>query len=76
MNPIDTKKLALALVGADFSLVQKIMSNISEQTAVELDKEVSRVSASEARDIEEAREEIVQVLRQMNKKDEVSNADR
>lgn len=69
LSTVETRKLALALVGADFSHVQKIMSNVSEGAAVELDEEASRVSASENKDIEEAREEIVQVLRQMNERD-------
>ena len=86
LSRVDERKLALALVGADYSLVQKIMSNISERataiigglkpTLLRLDRarrgpdeEVSCVSAGGNKDVEEAREEIVHVLREMNERD-------
>jgi hypothetical protein len=96
LSRVDERKLALALVGADYSLVQKIMSNISERATAIIgglkptllpDEEVSCVSAggpfdsaqgrpergSESKggnkDVEEAREEIVHVLREMNERD-------
>ena len=69
LRGVDTKKLALALVKADYTLVQKIASNISEQAAAALDEEVSCLSAPKKKDVEEAREEIVQVLREMNERD-------
>ena len=76
LRGVDTKKLALALVKADYTLVQKIASNISERAAAALDEEVSCLSAPKKKDVEEAREEIVQVLREMNERDQVSNVDR
>jgi len=69
LRGVDTKKLALALVKADYTLVQKIASNISERAAAALDEEVSCLSAPKKKDVEEAREEIVQVLREMNERD-------
>ncbi|HUS71993.1 MAG TPA: FliG C-terminal domain-containing protein [Sedimentisphaerales bacterium] len=77
LSRVDERKLALALVGADYSLVQKIMSNISERATAIIcglkptlpDEEVSCVSAGGNKDVEEAREEIVHVLREMNERD-------
>ena len=59
LSRVDERKLALALVGADYSLVEKIMSNISEQAT----------AAGGNKDVEEAREEIVRIFREMNERD-------
>ncbi len=72
LRRIDVKKLALALVKADNQLIQKIKSNISEPMAVVLNEQALLVSAYEKEDIEQAREEIVQVLREMNEKSELA----
>ncbi len=72
LRGIDARELALALVGADDSVVQKIKSNISERAAAALDEEVSLVSVAKEKDVEEAREGIVQVLREMNEKGELA----
>ena len=72
LRGIDARKLALALVKADDGVVQKIKSNISEQAAAALDEEVSLVSVAKEKDVEEAREGIVQVLREVNEKGELA----
>ena len=72
LRRIDVKKLALALVKADNKLVQKIKSNISGPMAAVLNEQALLVSAYERGDIEQAREEIVQVLRDMNEKSELA----
>jgi len=72
LRRIDVKKLALALVKADNKLVQKIKSNISEPMAVVLNEQALLVSAYGKEDIEQAREKIVQVLREMNEKGELA----
>jgi flagellar motor switch protein FliG len=72
LRRIDVKKLALALVRADNKLVQKIKYNISEPMAVVLNEQALLVSAYGKEDIEQAREEIVQVLREMNEKGELA----
>ena len=66
---IDAGKLALALVGADNALIQKIKSNISERAAAAVDEETSLMSTPMREDIKKARDEIVQVLRKANSKD-------
>jgi len=68
----DSKKLALALVKADEAIVGKIKSNISERAAATLDEETSLMSAPKQKDVEEAREEIVKALREMNEKGELA----
>ena len=72
MKRIDIKKLALALVKADDQLVQKIQSNITESMAAELNEQMLLVSMYEREDIEQAKEEIVEVLREMNEKGELA----
>jgi flagellar motor switch protein FliG len=72
LRRIDVKKLALALVKADNQLIQKIKSNISGPMAVVLNEQMLLVSACEREDIEQAREEIADILRGMNEKDELA----
>jgi len=64
LKGIDAKKLALALVEADYALVQKITSNISEPVAAALHEQSSHLSDSGKGDVEKAREEIVRLLRE------------
>ena len=64
LRGVNAKKLALALVEADYRLVQKITSNISERAAAALNEQASHLSTARKKDVEEAREEIVRVLRE------------
>ena len=64
LKGVDAKKLALALVEADYALVQKITSNISEPAAAALNEQASYLSDVEKGDVEEAREEIARILRE------------
>lgn len=72
LRGIDSKKLALALVKADEAIAQKIKSNISERAAAAIDEETSLMSTPKKDDIEQAREEIVKTLREMNEKGELN----
>jgi len=72
LRGIDSQKLALALYKADEIIIGKVRSNISERAAEALDEETSLMSAPKKEDIEQAKEEIVQVLRQMNEKGELA----
>jgi flagellar motor switch protein FliG len=69
---IDSRKMALALHKADDKIVNKIKSNISERAAAALDEEVSLMSAPKKEDIESAREEITEILREKNEKGEIA----
>jgi flagellar motor switch protein FliG len=62
LRGINTKKLALALVEADDTLVQKITSNISARKVAALDKQAEHLLTATIEDVEEARKEIIQVL--------------
>ncbi|MFC1794823.1 FliG C-terminal domain-containing protein [Planctomycetota bacterium] len=70
LRGFDAKKLALALHGADKTIIQKIKSNLSKQTVAVLDEQASLISAPGNEDIEDARGQIVRILREMNEKSE------
>jgi len=72
LRGIDAKKLALALRKTEEALAKKIRSNISERAVATVDEEISLMSDPKKEDVEEAREEIVKVLREMNKKGELT----
>jgi flagellar motor switch protein FliG len=72
LRRIDVRKLGLALVKADERFFRKMKSNISEPMAVMLEEEAMFMSAYKKKDVEEAREEIVRVLREMNEKGELA----
>lgn len=72
LRGIDAQKLAMALVKADEAIVEKIKSNISERAVATLEEEASLMSSPSKTDIEEAREKIIQVLREKNEKGELT----
>lgn len=72
LRGIDSRKLALALVKADEVIVKKIKSNISERAAASIDEETSLMTSPKKEDVAQAKEEIVIVLREMNKKGELN----
>ena len=71
LRGIDSKVLAMALHGADEAIIQKIRSNISERAGATLDEEASLMQEPVAKEIDQAREEIVQLLRQANEEDKL-----
>ena len=72
LREIDSQKLALALVNAEEAIVSKIKSNISERAAAAIEEETSLMASPSKADIEEARNEIVHVLRELNDKGELA----
>ena len=72
LRGIDSRKLALALHKADEPIIARIRACISERAAAALEEEASLMKAPKKDDIEAAREEIVQILRQMNQKGELT----
>lgn len=72
LRGIDAKKLALALHNADEAIARKIRSNISERAAATVDEEASLMSVPKKEDVDEARAEIVRVMREMNEKGELA----
>jgi flagellar motor switch protein FliG len=75
LREIDSQKLALALVKADEAIAGKIKSNISERAVAAIEEEMSLMSVPKQEDIDQGREEIVKVLREMNEKDELRFAE-
>ena len=72
LREVDNQKLALGLYNAEESIVQKIRSNISERAAETIDEETSLMSEPKPADIETARDEIVETLRMVNEKGELT----
>ncbi len=72
LRGIDERQLALALHEAAAEIVQKIKANISERAAAMVEEEASLMTASKKEDVHLARERILSVLRELNKKGELS----
>ena len=72
LREIDSQKLALALINADETVSQKIKNNISERAAASIEEETSLMSSPRKADIQQAREEVISVLREMNQKGELN----
>lgn len=72
LRGIDAGKLAFALAKSDQVIIDKIKANISERAAASIEEETSLMSTPNKTDIEEAREEVVSVLREMNQKGEAA----
>jgi flagellar motor switch protein FliG len=72
LRGLDSRKLALALTNVDDTINKKIRANISERASAALDEEKSLMSAPRKEEIEQARQEFVDVLRKMNQSGELS----
>jgi flagellar motor switch protein FliG len=66
LRSVDSGKLAVALYGADEEVTQKIRSNISERAVAMLDEEASLMQEPLEKEILDAREEVVNPLREAN----------
>ncbi len=66
LRSVDAGRLAVALYGATDVIVEKIRSNISERAVASLDEEVSLMQDPLAKEVLEAREEVVNPLRDAN----------
>ena len=66
LRNIESKKLAVALHGADEEIIKKIRSNISERANEMLEEEISLMQPPLENEILNAREEIVNPLREAN----------
>lgn len=75
LRGIDERQLALALHEAGDELGTKIKSNISERAAAMVDEETSLMSAPKKEEIRQARDKIVTVLRDLNRKGELTFAE-
>jgi flagellar motor switch protein FliG len=66
LRSVDSGKLAKALFGADEEIAQKIRSNISERALSKLEEETSLMQEPLEKEVLEAREEVVEPLREAN----------
>ena len=72
LRGIDERRLALALYETPAEIATKIKGNISERAAAMVDEETSLMSSPKKEDIRQARDKIVNVLRELNKSGELS----
>jgi len=75
LRGIDSNVLALALFKADEQINKKIRANISERARATLDEETALMSAPKKTDIAQARDQVVEALREMDKKGELTFID-
>jgi flagellar motor switch protein FliG len=75
LRSVDSQKLAKALVQTDESVKAKIRANISERARALLDEETSLLASPKPDEISGAREELVNALRAMNEKGELTFAE-
>jgi flagellar motor switch protein FliG len=71
LRSVDTKILAVAFFGAEEEIIQKIRSNISERVAATLDEETSLMQEPLPKEVLEAREGVVNPLREANEQDKL-----
>ena len=71
LRGVDEQKLALALHEADQAILDKIKGNISERAASLVDEEASLMTAPKKKDVSDARETIVVLMRDLNSKGEL-----
>ena len=71
LRSVDSRKLALALVNADEKTAAKIGENISERAKAMLEEEASLLASPKGSEIEEAREDILNALREMSSRGEL-----
>lgn len=72
LRGVDERQLALALQGASEEITGKVKSNISERAATMVDEETSLMSSPKKEDIRQARDKIVEALRELNNKGELT----
>lgn len=66
LRNVDAGRMAVALFEADSDIAEKLRSNISERAAGMLDEEISLMQEPMEEEVTEAREEIVNPLREAN----------
>ena len=75
LSGIDTGKIALALAGADERIVRKIRTCLPESESAALESEMLGTLASRGKDVGQARDSIVHILRELNARGELSFAE-
>ena len=65
LRAVEAKDLALALFNADETTIEKIRSSISERQRASLEEEASLLSSPDADEVNQARESILEALREL-----------
>ncbi|MGD0152357.1 MAG: flagellar motor switch protein FliG [Thermacetogeniaceae bacterium] len=71
LREVDTHDLAMALKGASESVYQKIANNISKRAAENLKDEIGYLGPVRIKDVEEAQQKIVSVIRRLEEQGQV-----
>lgn len=66
LRSVSSASLALSLIGADAAVTEKIQKNISERAKAAIEEEASLLSSPSPNEVEQARQEILQTLRDMS----------
>jgi len=72
LRQVEARQLALALTDTDERTIKKVRSNISERAGALLDEEASLLSAPTPEEIEQAREAILETIRETNAQGEMT----
>ncbi len=72
LRGINSRKLALALTGADPAIMDKVRRNVSERAAGMLDEETQLLSSPKPAEVRDVREEILLDLRERNERGELA----
>ena len=75
LRSVDSRKLAMAMFDADEKTVDKIRGNVSARMSAMIDEESSLLSMPAAEDVTEAREPILDALREMNSEGQLTFED-
>jgi flagellar motor switch protein FliG len=71
LRQVDTKELATALKGVRDEVKQKILRNMSERAAQNLDEEIRLLGAVKMKTVEESQGAIVRVIRALEESGQV-----
>lgn len=71
LRETDTRDLALALKGSTENVSQKVMSNISKRAAENLQEEIGYLGPVRIKDVEEAQQKIVAVIRRLEQQGQI-----
>jgi flagellar motor switch protein FliG len=72
LRGFEERQLALALHGAAQEIIDKVKSNISERAATIVNEEASLMASPKKDDVRQARDKIVNALRELNSKGELT----
>jgi len=71
LREVDTKELALALKGASIEVADKVFKNMSQRAGEMLREDIEFLGPTRLRDVEEAQQRIVQVIRRLDESGEI-----